>query len=235
MLIKVTSTTDGKNKREKNPRVCRANENIRKINVFLNQCSDSFPSLWITVHLTSVGYPPILWWFLGLFGGGRATQFLIWSYCAFLWILVWICTVTEFNDPLKSGQYIWSSRCEKPGHQARDNHQWSLEGETWKNKLCSYPSLLSTQTVQATSSRLPGCRGGITEQRLLELAGSGPERRGPQREERTLCMGRESAGAIAESLHSGEIIYRTQRDLVSNSHQSNLKARLNRVKVFLSK
>ena len=77
--------------------------------------------------------------------------------------------------------------------------------------------------------------GGITEQRLLELAGSGPERRGPQREERTLCMGRESAGAIAESLHSGDIIYRTQRDLVSNSHQSNLKARLNSVKVFLSK
>ena len=78
-------------------------------------------------------------------------------------------------------------------------------------------------------------RGGITEQRLLELTGSGPERRGPQREERTLCMGRESAGAIAETLHSGDITYRTQRDLVSNSHQSNLKARLNGVKVFLSK
>ena len=126
----------GWKQKEKNPRVCRANENIWKINVFLNQCSDSFPSLWITVHLTSVGCPPILCWLLGLFWGGE-TQFLIWSYCAFLWILVWICAVTEFKDPLKSGQYRWSSHCEKPGHQAREDHQWSLEGETWKNKLCS--------------------------------------------------------------------------------------------------
>ena len=112
-----------------------------------------------------------------------------------------------------------------------------ITSDLWKVRLerTSYPSLLSTQTAQAMSSRPPGCGGGITEQRLLELAGSGPERRGPQREERTLCMGRESAGAIAESLHSGDIIYRTQRDLVSNSHQSNLKARLNSVKVFLSK
>ena len=96
-------------------------------------------------------------------------------------------------------------------------------------------SLLSTQTAQATSSRPPGCGGGITEQRLLELAGGRPERRGWQREQRTLHMGREAAGAIAETLHSGDVIYRTQRDLVSNSHQSNLKARLNSVKVFLSK
>ena len=33
-------------------------------------------------------------------------------------------------------------------------------------------------------------------------------------------MGREAAGAIAETLLSGDITYRTQRDLVSNSHWS---------------
>ena len=219
---KISKSLQSKWKHKKNK--CFLESVLRLLSIAVNHS---------TSHLCRIPSNTVL--ISGPVWGGRATQFLIWSYCAFLWILVWICAVTEFNDPLKSGQYIWSSRCEKPGHQARDNHQWSLEGETWKNKLCSYPSLLSTQTVQATSSRLPGCRGGITEQRLLELAGSGPERRGPQREERTLCMGRESAGAIAESLHSGDIIYRTQRDLVSNSHQSNLKARLNRVKVFLSK
>ena len=119
----------------------------------------------------------------------------------------------------------------RPGRISSD--LWELRHG--RDELCSYPSVLSTQTAQATSSRPPGCGGGITEQRLLELAGGRPERRGRQREQRTLHMGREAAGAIAETLHSGDVIYRTQRDLVSNSHQSNLKARLNSVKVFLSK
>ena len=70
---------------------------------------------------------------------------------------------------------------------------------------------------------------------MLELAGGRPERRGPQSEQRTLDMGREAAGAIADTLLSGDIIYRTQRDLVSTCNQSNLNARLTRVKVFLSK
>ena len=98
-----------------------------------------------------------------------------------------------------------------------------ISGDLWelrhgRDKLCSCPSLLSTQTAQAMSSCPPGCRGGIAEQRLLELAGGRPERRGRQREERTLHMGREAAGAIAETLLSGDVTYRTQRDLVSNSH-----------------
>ncbi|XDA90561.1 hypothetical protein R6Z07F_020161 [Ovis aries] len=42
------------------------------------------------------------------------------------------------------------------------------------------------QTAKGMSCRPPGCRGGIAEQRLLELAGGRPERRGRQREERTL-------------------------------------------------
>ena len=80
------------------------------------------------------------------------------------------------------------------------------------------PQLAVYTDCPPTSSCPPGCQGEIAEQRLLELAGSGAERRGRQREERTLHMGRESAGAIAETLHSGDVIYRTQRDLVSNSH-----------------
>ena len=102
----------------------------------------------------------------------------------------------------------------RPGRISSD--LWELRHG--RDELCSCPSLLSTQTAQAMSGQPPGCGGGITEQRLLELAGGRPERRGQQREERTLHMGREAAGAIAETLHSGDIIYRTQRDLVSNSH-----------------
>ena len=70
---------------------------------------------------------------------GRATQFLIWSYCAFLWILEWICAVTELKDLLKTGQNIWSSGCEKPGHQAREDQQWSLGAETWKRRAVQLP------------------------------------------------------------------------------------------------
>ena len=90
----------------------------------------------------------------------------------------------------------------RPGRISSD--VWELRHG--RDELCSCPSVLSTQTAQAMSSRPPGCGVGITEQRLLELAGGRPERRGPQREERTLHMSREAAGAIAETLHSGDII-----------------------------
>ena len=102
----------------------------------------------------------------------------------------------------------------RPGRIGSD--LWELRHG--RDELCSCPSLLSTQTAQAMSSCPPGCQGGIAEQRLLELAGGRPERRGRQREERTLYVDREAAGAIVETLHSGDTIYRTQRDLVSNSH-----------------
>ena len=102
----------------------------------------------------------------------------------------------------------------RPGRIGSD--LWELRHG--RDELCSCPSLLSIQTAQAPSSCPPGCQGRIAEQRLLELAGGRPERRGRQREERTLHMGREAAGATVETLHSGDIIYRTQRDLVSNSH-----------------
>jgi hypothetical protein len=69
----------------------------------------------------------------------------------------------------------------RPGRISSD--LWELRH--LRDELCSFPSLLSIQTAQAMSSQLPGCRGGITEQRLLELAGSAPERRGWQREDRT--------------------------------------------------
>ena len=74
----------------------------------------------------------------------------------------------------------------RPGKISSD--LWELR--YGRDELCSCLSFLSTQTAQAMSSQPPGCGGGITEQRLLELAGGRPERRGRQREERTLHMGR---------------------------------------------
>ena len=56
---------------------------------FLNQCSESFPSPGITIHLTSLGCPPKLCWSLDLLWG--PAQILIWPYCLFLCVLVWIC------------------------------------------------------------------------------------------------------------------------------------------------
>ena len=42
-------------------RIYRASQNIRTINVFLESLlSESFPSLGVTVHLTSPGCPPTL-------------------------------------------------------------------------------------------------------------------------------------------------------------------------------
>ena len=205
MPIKVTTTTDGENKRKQKPKSLQSKWKHKKNKCFLESVlrllslavNHSTPHLCRMPSNTVLIAGPV--W-------GRATQFLIWSYCAFLWILEWICAVTELKDLLKTGQNIWSSGCEKPGHQAREDQQWSLGAETWKRRAMQLPSLLSTQTAQATSSRPPGCGGGITEQRLLELAGGRPERRGRQREQRTLHMGREAAGAIAETLHSGDII-----------------------------
>ena len=67
--IKLTTTdqgrgeggvVEGKKKRKKSKRIYRTSQNT-KINVFLGLLmSESFPSLGVTVHLTSLGCPPIL-------------------------------------------------------------------------------------------------------------------------------------------------------------------------------
>jgi len=74
------------NKRKKPKRIYRTSQNIRIINVFLESLlSESFPSLGVTVHLTSLGCPPILRWSLDLLSRDLAAQILIWSYsCVFL-------------------------------------------------------------------------------------------------------------------------------------------------------
>jgi len=60
MPIKLTTTT-GVEKEKKSKRIYRASQNIRIINVFLESLlSESFPSLGVTVHLTSLGCPPTL-------------------------------------------------------------------------------------------------------------------------------------------------------------------------------
>ena len=67
----------------KSKRIYRTSQKVRIINVFLESLlSESFPELGITVHLTSLGCPPIL-----LVSGPAvgAAQILIWSCsCVFL-------------------------------------------------------------------------------------------------------------------------------------------------------
>ena len=65
MPIKSTTTTEGKKKvwgrEKKSKKIYRTSQNIRKINVFLESLlSESFPSLGVTVPLTSLGCPSTL-------------------------------------------------------------------------------------------------------------------------------------------------------------------------------
>ena len=82
MPIKLTATTQGvkkgkgKKKKKKSKRIYRTSKKIRIINVFLESLlSEFFPMLGITVHLTSLGYPPTLCWSLDLLWG----QLRFWS------------------------------------------------------------------------------------------------------------------------------------------------------------
>ena len=74
MPIKLTITAEvvgGRTKKKKkSKRIYRTSQNIRIINVFLESLlSESFPSLGVTVHLTSLGCPPTLCWSLDLLRG----------------------------------------------------------------------------------------------------------------------------------------------------------------------
>ena len=72
-----------KKRKKYSKRICRTGQNIRIINVFLESLlSESFPSLGVTVHLTSLGCLLTL-----LISGPAvgAAQILVWSYsCVFL-------------------------------------------------------------------------------------------------------------------------------------------------------
>ena len=60
----------GAKKEKKIQRISRKSQNIRIRNVFLESLlSESFPSLGVTVHLTSLGCPPTLCWSLDLLWG----------------------------------------------------------------------------------------------------------------------------------------------------------------------
>jgi len=57
-------------RKKKSKKMCRTSQNKRIINVFLESLlSESFPSLGVTVHLTSLGCPPTLCWSLDLLLG----------------------------------------------------------------------------------------------------------------------------------------------------------------------
>ena len=56
--------------KKKSKRIYRTSQNIRIINVFLESLlSESFPSLGVTVHFSSLGCPPTLCWSLDLLWG----------------------------------------------------------------------------------------------------------------------------------------------------------------------
>ena len=59
-----------KRKRKKSKIIYTTSENVKIINVFLESLlSESFPSMGVAVHLTSLGCPPILCWSLDLLWG----------------------------------------------------------------------------------------------------------------------------------------------------------------------
>ena len=65
----------------KNPEEYRTSQNIRMLNVFLESLlSESFPSLGITVHLTSLGCPPTLCWSLDLLWGSSDSNLVLLVY-----------------------------------------------------------------------------------------------------------------------------------------------------------
>ena len=65
-------------KKKKYKRIHRTSQNLRIINVFLESLlSESFPSLGVTVHLTSLGCPPILCLSLDLLWGSSDSNLLL--------------------------------------------------------------------------------------------------------------------------------------------------------------
>ena len=59
-------------------RIYRTIQNTRIINVFLaSLLSESFPSLEVTIHLTSLGCPPTLNWSLDLLWGGSDSNLVL--------------------------------------------------------------------------------------------------------------------------------------------------------------
>ena len=69
-------------KKKKCKRIYRTSQNIRIIKVFLESLlSESFPSLGVIVHLTSLGCPPTLFWSLDLLCGGSSDSNLVLLLC----------------------------------------------------------------------------------------------------------------------------------------------------------
>ena len=65
-----TKKKEKKKEKKKSQRIHITSQNIRIISVYLESLlSESFPSLGVIVHLTSLGCPPTLWWPLDLLWG----------------------------------------------------------------------------------------------------------------------------------------------------------------------
>jgi len=72
------SNRGGSKKGKKSKRIYRSSQSIRIINVFLESLlSESFPSLRVTVHLTSLGCPPTLCWSLALLLGSSDSNLVL--------------------------------------------------------------------------------------------------------------------------------------------------------------
>jgi len=76
--IKLTTTTDAgrkEEKKKKSKRIYRTSQNIRIINAFLESLlSESFPSLGVIVHLSSLACPPTLYWSLDVMRGQSESE-----------------------------------------------------------------------------------------------------------------------------------------------------------------
>jgi len=67
-----------KKKLKKKSKRIYTSQNIKVINVFLESLlSESFPSLEVTIHLTSLGCPPTLNWSLDLLWGGSDSNLVL--------------------------------------------------------------------------------------------------------------------------------------------------------------
>ena len=67
---KIDKYSEGREKKfEKSKRIYRTSQKIKIINVFKSLLSGSFPSLGVTIHLTSLGYLPTQCWSLDLLWG----------------------------------------------------------------------------------------------------------------------------------------------------------------------
>ena len=101
MPVKSTTTTEeGKKGRKKIQRIYRTGQKMRILNVFLESLlSESFPSLGVTVHLTSLG--------------ALQHRAGLWVCCGAAQVLTWYCSsvlLPPVSPAVRTGVFLWWER-----------------------------------------------------------------------------------------------------------------------------